>query len=343
MKKVAVVILNWNGETFLRQFLPGVVQHSKALADIWVVDNASTDGSLAYIGAEHPEVLCHRFDVNHGFARGYNLSVEHIRNEVLVLLNSDVEVTENWIAPVLACMEASGFSACQPSIRDFRQRDTFEYAGAAGGFIDKDGYVFCAGRIFNAFEKEEGQFGPCEEVFWASGAALFVRRSAYIEVGGFDEDFYAHMEEIDLCWRLKNRGYRVGACRTAHVFHVGGGTLDRLSPFKTFLNFRNNLYLLVKNYQEGQLFGKMLRRQVLDGVAALHFCTEGKFNYAWSVLKAHFSYYRHLGLCLKKRRSEREATHDRNITGLYRGSIVRDFFLRKKLRVSLLDPSKFIR
>ncbi|MBL7942130.1 MAG: glycosyltransferase family 2 protein [Flavobacteriales bacterium] len=341
MKKVAVVILNWNGEKFLRQFLPGVVQHSEDLADIWVIDNASDDGSLSYLREHHPTVRWHRFEKNHGYARGYNLSMEYVSNEFVVLLNSDVEVTPGWIQPVIDYMADDQLAACQPSIMDFKERQTFEYAGAAGGFVDKDGYVFCAGRIFNAFEKDEGQYGPRQEVFWASGAALFVRRDAYIEVGGFDEDFYAHMEEIDLCWRMKNRGYRVGACRTSHVFHVGGGTLDRLSPFKTFLNFRNNLYLLVKNYQEGPLLLKMLKRQVLDGVAAVHFCTEGKFNYAFAVLKAHFSYYRHLRTCLRKRRLELKATRNRNICGLYNGSIVSDFFIRKKHRFSLLDKEKF--
>ena len=343
MKPVAVVILNWNGRDFLEKFLPSVVQYSQDDAQVWIVDNCSTDDSMDFVREQFPGIQIVLLDTNYGFAQGYNLGIQQIPCETLVLLNSDVEVTPNWIRPVIGYMhENEGMVACQPKILDYHHRGRFEYAGAAGGYIDRNGYVFCAGRIFNAFETDNGQYPGNTEVFWASGAALFVKREAFVNVGGLDEDFYAHMEEIDLCWRLKNRGFRIGACRGASVFHVGGGTLNKENPLKTYLNFRNNLYLLIKNYRSGSLVLKLLKRLFLDGIAALHFLREGKVAYFKAVLRAHASFYRNAGHFLEKRRSEKPHVQQPNLKGVYRGSIVRDFFIRGKRHFIDLDPDRFM-
>lgn len=342
MKKVAVVILNWNGEKFLKQFLPGVVEHSNDLADVVVIDNHSTDGSLQFLSSSFPDVQVVCLDKNYGFAGGYNHGLRDIQHEYFVLLNSDVEVTHGWIQPVLKYMESvPGMVACQPKILDYHRKEWFEYAGAAGGYIDKDAYAFCAGRIFFQFEKDENQFVVNQEVFWASGAAMFIRRDAWKEVHGLDEDFFAHMEEIDLCWRLKNRGYKVGACRESIVYHYGGGTLDRQSPFKTYLNFRNNLYMIVKNYHGKSLFRKLFRRLTLDGIAGIRFAAEGKFTHLWAVLRAHFSFYASMPSLRKKRHLEKAATLKPNLKGIYTGSIIKHFFLFKKRYFKDLDQNMF--
>jgi GT2 family glycosyltransferase len=279
---------------------------------------------------------------NFGFAKGYNLGLQQVDHEFVVLLNSDVEVTPGWIDPLVRYMEAEPtMAACQPKILDYNRRDYFEYAGAAGGFMDKDGFVFCAGRIFNAFEEDKGQYSHNTEVFWASGAALFIRGHAYREVGGLDEDFYAHMEEIDLCWRLKNRGYMIGSCRDSSVYHVGGGTLDRLNPMKTYLNFRNNLYMLLKNYRNGSVLIKLFRRMTMDGIAAFRFLTEGKITYFLAVLRAHGSFYRHLPRMLAKRKSEHHLHTRVNLSGMYKRSIVQQFFVKKVSTYSELKPEDF--
>ncbi len=342
MKRIAVVILNWNGEKFLRQFLPGVVQHSEDVADVVVIDNASDDQSLALLRSEFPSVKIVELDKNYGFAGGYNYGLREVPNEMYVLLNSDVEVTPHWIEPVIAFMDATPrMVACQPKILDFHRKEWFEYAGAAGGYIDKDAYAFCAGRVFYEFEKDHEQYNTNEEVFWASGAAMFIRRDVWIEVGGLDEDFFAHMEEIDLCWRLKNRGYKVGACRSAVVYHYGGGTLDRQSPFKTYLNFRNNLYMLVKNYHTSNLRLKLVRRMLLDGIAGIRFLTEGKWSHFTAVIKAHFSFYKNMKVLQRKRRKEELSIVEQNLVGVYNRSILKDFFLLKKRTFTSLDPRDF--
>ncbi|MBX7053063.1 MAG: glycosyltransferase family 2 protein [Flavobacteriales bacterium] len=342
MKKVAVVILNWNGEKFLKQFLPGVISHSQDVADTIVIDNNSTDGSLELLRSEFPQVEVVKLDKNYGFAGGYNHGLKDIPHEYFVLLNSDVEVTSGWIQPVIAYMESQvGMVACQPKILDYHRKEWFEYAGAAGGYIDKDAYAFCAGRIFFQFEKDLNQFVVNQEVFWASGAAMFIRRDAWHEVQGLDEDFFAHMEEIDLCWRLKNRGYKIGACRQSIVYHYGGGTLDRQSPFKTYLNFRNNLYMIVKNYHGKSLTRKLFRRLTLDGIAGMRFLAEGKWSHLLAVLKAHFSFYASMGSLKKKRKAEKAATLKPNLKGIYTGSIIKHFFIMKKRYFRDLDQSLF--
>lgn len=344
MKPVAVVILNWNGEKFLRQFLSSVVEYSIDLADVYVIDNNSQDGSVKYLQENHKDVKLIILDDNYGFAGGYNRGLTSIPNDYYVLLNSDVEVTKDWIRPVLDYIESvPGMVACQPKILDFHRKDWFEYAGAAGGYIDKDAFAFCAGRIFYEFEEDKGQYTENEEVFWASGASLFIKRKAWEEVDGLDTDFFAHMEEIDLCWRLKNRGYKIGACRKSVVYHFGGGTLDRHSPFKSYLNFRNNLYMIVKNYRTGVLFFKLFRRLSLDGFAAIRFLGEGKGGHFYSVLKAHYSFYKNLNKVLRKRKSELEHSKNPNLVGLYRGSIIKHFFLKGKHFFGSLDKSLFLK
>jgi len=342
-KRVAVAILNWNGEHLLRRFIPGVLACSHDLADVVVIDNASSDASLALLETEFPEVQIIRLNRNFGFAGGYNRGIREIKNDYIILLNSDVEVTPGWIAPMLEYVESTpGMVACQPLIRDHTKRDWFEYAGAAGGFIDKDAFAFCAGRIFYAFEQDEGQYEENEEVFWASGASLFIRRESYMSAGGLDEDFFAHMEEIDLCWRLKNRGFRIGACRKSVVYHVGGGTLDRFHPFKTYLNFRNNLYLILKNYRSGSVYLRLARRMLLDGIAGIRFITEGNWSYFVAVLRAHASFYRNFRKTKAKRRSEAPHSRHPNLTGMYTGSIIRAFFIQGKHRFRELPSHLFL-
>lgn len=329
MKRIAVAILNWNGEKFLKQFLPSVVQCSEHIAEVVVIDNASEDGSIAFLKSNYPQVTIVQLDKNYGFAGGYNHGLKALNHEIFVLLNSDVEVTPHWIEPVMEYMDSTpGMVACQPKILDFHRKEWFEYAGAAGGFIDKDAYAFCAGRMFFAFEKDELQYTENREVFWASGAAMFIKRSAWEEVHGLDEDFFAHMEEIDLCWRLKNRGYKIGSCRQSVVYHFGGGTLDRQSPFKTYLNFRNNLYMIVKNYRQSNLLIKILRRMSLDGIAGLRFLSERKWGHFFSVLKAHYSFYRSIGKMSAKRKAEAPYSLRPNLSGVYQSSIIKHFFLK---------------
>ena len=342
MKSVAVVILNWNGLKYLQQFLPSVVEHSSEMAEVWVVDNASTDESLLWIRERYPTVRILQNEQNFGFAKGYNVGLSQIDAEYYVLLNSDVEVTPHWIKPVIDFMSASSISACQPKILDYNRKEWFEHAGAAGGLIDKNGFPFCVGRIFNEFEKDHGQYNDNREVFWASGAALFIRAEHYHSVEGLDEDFFAHMEEIDLCWRLKNLGHKVGVCGTSTVYHVGGGTLNAINPYKTYLNFRNNLYLLVKNYHLSSLAIKLFCRLLLDGVAALRFLLEGKPSYTLAVLKAHISFYLSFTLMLKKRRKRKFAVSQSNHTGFYNRSILADFFLKKRKRFTELDSEAFL-
>jgi GT2 family glycosyltransferase len=255
-----------------------------------------------------------------------------------VLLNSDVEVPENWLTPQIAYLNSDPkLVACAPLILSYAEQDCFEYAGAAGGYLDKDGFAFCAGRIFYAFEKNTGQYNTNREVFWASGAALTIKSSAWKEVNGFDGTFFAHMEEIDLCWRLKNRGYKIGVCGEAKVYHIGGGTLDRQSSFKTYLNFRNNLFLLLKNHRSSALLPFILRRMILDGIAGIRFLTEGNFSYFFAVLKAHFHFYSKFFYYIKLRNTEKKHWKTPNLCGQFRGSILVSFFLKHKHNFQQLD------
>lgn len=302
-KRVAVVILNWNGKSFLEKFLPSVIEHSPS-ANIYLADNNSTDDSVDFVRSNFQEVSIIQNKDNNGYASGYNQALKRVSEEYYVLLNSDVEVSENWIEPIITLMENDKrIAACQPKILDYKNKQKFEYAGAAGGFIDKYAYPFCRGRVFNDLEDDTQQYNDTKEVFWATGACMFVRAETFWKVDGFDGDYFAHMEEIDLCWRMKNIGYKVYVEPKSVIYHVGGGTLNKLSPRKTFLNFRNNLITLTKNSAPTRLFLKILYRMVLDGVAAFKFLFEGNGSHFLAVIKAHFSFYAHLPSTLQKRKT----------------------------------------
>jgi len=302
LDKIAVVILNWNGVKLLEQFLPSVVRFSEGAA-IYVADNDSTDKSVAYVTEHFPTIKIVKNSGNYGFAKGYNDALQHIDAEIYALVNSDIEVTENWLQPILDTFEKEKQTAIiQPKILDFKNKEYFEYAGAAGGFIDKYGFPFCRGRIFDTIEKDNGQYNDNIELFWASGACFFIRKSVYHELGGFDESFFAHQEEIDLCWRAANEGHIIKYNYQSLVYHVGGATLQQGNPKKTYLNFRNSLLMLVKNLPKRGLFFVIFFRMVLDGIAGIRFLTQGKFGHTIAILKAHFSFYCLSLKYLKKRK-----------------------------------------
>ena len=338
MKKVAVVILNYNGISFLEKFLPGVLEKTCADAEVWVADNNSLDGSVDFLREHFPEVRYIENKYNGGFATGYNMALSKIDADYYVLLNSDIEVTDNWINPVIELMESDPkVAVCQPKIRSYYERNKFEYAGASGGFIDKYGYSFCRGRIFQSLEEDKGQYDDAIEVFWATGACMFVKAELYHEFGGLDGDFFAHMEEIDFCWRLKNEGYKVMVCPASEVFHVGGGTLPKKSARKTYLNFRNNFSLLYKNLPKNSLFFTFLVRLLLDGVAGLKFLIEGDFLDFTAVIEAHLYFYRNLG----KLRKKRKQINQKKVSQMYRGNIAFAHYIRGKKKFSELNGSKF--
>ena len=290
--KTAVVVLNWNGKAWLEKFLPNLVNHSQ-VATVFVADNASTDDSVDYVKINFPTVKIIVNASNGGYAKGYNAVLKQIDAEYFVLINSDIEVTAGWLSPIISLMDSDKqIASCQPKILNYNSKTKFEYAGASGGFIDNLGYPFCRGRIFDDLEQDKGQYNDAVEVFWATGACLFVRSTHFWELGGLDEDFFAHQEEIDLCWRLKNKGYKIMVQPKSVVYHVGGGTLNAGSPFKTHLNFRNNLFMLFKNLPISSLFTTIPMRLVLDGVAALTFLNKEKgLEHVLAIAKAHFYFY----------------------------------------------------
>jgi len=289
--KIAIVILNWNGKSLLEQFLPSVVKHSDN-ASIYVADNASTDDSLAYINNHYPEIKIVQNQTNGGYARGYNEALSKIEADIYCLLNNDVEVSKNWLRPIIEEFSSSQLTAAiQPKLLDYKNKEYFEYAGAAGGFIDKFGYPFCRGRIFDTIEKDTGQYDDNTPIFWASGACLFIRKSVFEELGKFDEDFFAHQEEIDLCWRIQNGGYTIMYISDSVVYHLGGGTLDAMNSRKTYLNFRNNLYLLTKNVSGYHFLMLIVLRMILDGIAGLKFIFEGRLGSCLAIIKAHLVFY----------------------------------------------------
>jgi hypothetical protein len=338
--KAAVVILNWNGLKYLRQFLPSVLTSIWPNLDIILGDNASTDGSVEFVKQEYPSIRIIQNDKNYGFTGGYNKVLEHVDADYYILLNSDVEVSPGWIAPVINLMESDPMiAAAAPKIRAYAQQSNFEHAGAAGGFIDSYGYPFCQGRMFYEIEEDKGQYEQSKEVFWATGAAMFVRKKCWEEAGGFDDRFFAHMEEIDLCWRLKNMGYKVMYCAQSEVFHLGGGTLNTEHPFKTFLNFRNNLLLLQNNLPAWRAFFVIAVRIWMDLLALFRFLSEGKRKDAWAVSRAHQNFVVNLFKGAKGR--PKKVSPKKNLTGVYHGSIVWEFFLRKKKHFTELDPKKF--
>lgn len=333
MSHTAVVILNFNGQHWLEKFLPDVVRYSPE-AEVVVADNGSTDQSLDWLKAEMPEVRVIELQKNRGFAEGYNHALSRIEADYYLLLNSDVAVTPNWLPPLLRCLEQNPEAgACQPRLRSFHQPTHFEYAGAAGGWLDKYGYPFCRGRVFDTLEADEEQYATVAPVFWASGACFLIRADLYHRIGGLDADFFAHMEEIDLCWRLQNAGYQVVYCPESTVYHVGGGTLQTGSPFKTYLNFRNNLVMLIKNLPAAQLWQTVFWRMCLDAVAALRFLVRGEFRHFAAVLRAHGYLYARAGFLRKKRRRTQQLAPARppdELHGWLDKSLIWNYFGRKK-------------
>jgi len=331
MNQVSVIILGWNSLTYLQKFLPALIKNTPAdLADIVVVDNCSSDNSIAWLADEYPQIIVHALDRNYGYAGGYNRALMKIETPYAVLLNSDVAVTPGWIDHLVNFMnQHPQAGAAAPKIRSFQQRDYFEYAGAAGGYLDRYGYPFCRGRIFDHIEKDHGQFDEPAKVFWASGACMMVRTEAFRVVGGFDSIFFAHMEEIDLCWRMQKCGYDIWYTPDSIIYHVGGGTLPNESPHKLFLNFRNNLLLLKKNLPLTIRFRVIFTRKILDGIAAIQYLIKGKPAFFMAVLKAHIDYYR----LWKKYYSHRTGNKDGLSyprSGWYKGSIVVAYFFRRK-------------
>ncbi len=338
MMKTAVVILNWNGKKFLEKFLPILIKNTTdSNTEVIIADNASKDGSVDFLTKTYPAIKQILFDKNYGFTGGYNRALAQIDAEYFVLLNSDIEVTENWLSPLVELMDSDKLiAACQPKIKAFHNKEQFEYAGASGGFIDKYGYPFCRGRILNTVEKDDKQYDNIREVFWATGACMIVRAELYKNIGGLDEDFFAHMEEIDLCWRLKNLGYKILINPRSEIYHVGGGTLPNNSPFKLYLNYRNNLFLLYKNLPKGKLFPVIFTRMILDGLSANIFLLKLSISSFNAVLKAHIHFYKSLKSLKVKRKKLLLSAVDHH-KEIYPRSIVFDYFLRKKHTFDRLD------
>ena len=300
--KIAIVILNWNGQKLLEQFLPSVVDFSSKEATIYIADNASKDSSINYVKSSFPSIKIIENDINGGYAKGYNDALKSIDADIYCLLNSDVEVTQNWLKPVIDIFKSEKNTAIiQPKLLDFKNKTKFEYAGAAGGFIDLFGYPYCRGRVFNHLETDKAQFNDVKEIFWASGACLFIRAKVYHQLEGFDEDYFAHQEEIDLCWRTQNIGYKIKYVGSSLVYHVGGATLQQANPHKTYLNFRNSLLNVVKNVPKKWFLFVIFSRLLLDGIAGIKFIIELRPIHTWAIIKAHYSFYKNLNKFLKKR------------------------------------------
>ena len=341
--KVAVVILNWNGIKYLRQFLPSVQASTYPNLQIVLGDNGSTDESVTFVSNLYPDINIIETKANYGFTGGYNRVLAQVDADYFILLNSDVEVEPGWIEPVIQLMESDNrIAAAAPKIKSFTQKDHFEHAGAAGGFIDNLGYPFCRGRIFYEIEPDNGQYERASEIFWASGAAMFIKKNCWAIAGGFDESFFAHMEEIDLCWRLKNMGYKVMYCPQSAVYHVGGGTLNTENPFKTYLNFRNNLLLLKNNLPFWKAFWTINLRFMMDVLAIVRFLMEGKRKDAWAVSRAHQNFVKKIfskSTVSSKRLKDHPplTTPPSALTGTYSRSIVWDFFVGKRNKFTDLE------
>ena len=332
MNKVSIVILNFNGKKFLEQFLPDVVNFSIGEGiKVYVADNASKDDSVAFLKNNFPQIGLIILDQNYGYTGGYNRALRQIESEYFVLLNSDVEVTQDWLDPVIDYLDKNAdVAAAMPKIRAYDDKESFEYAGASGGFIDKFGYPFCRGRILYNIEKDLGQHDSIIDIFWASGACFFVRSKAFFDCGEFDEDFFAHMEEIDVCWRLKRMGYRIVIVPESVIYHVGGGTLPINTPRKMYLNYRNNLYLMFKNLPGKKLIPYLFARMCLDGLSALVYLSKFSFGFFWAVVKAHLHFNCHIRRSLKKRREQANLIKQENVSCIYPHSMVFNFLVKKK-------------
>ena len=322
---IAIVILNWNGKKLLEQFLPSVIKFSDE-ASIYVADNASTDDSIKFIATNYPEVNIIQNKENGGYAKGYNDALKNLKEDIFCLLNNDIEVTEGWLTPIFEHFNnlSKNDAIVQPKILDYKNKSKFEYAGAAGGFIDKYGYPYCRGRIFNSIEEDNNQYNKKDDIFWASGACLFIKSSVFKDLKGFDESYFAHMEEIDLCWRAQNLGYSVKYIPESTVYHVGGATLENSNPQKTYLNFRNSLYTLVKN-AKGFILALVLVRLILDGIAGIKFLFEFKPKHTFAIIKAHFAFYRRLPKLLNHRKF-----NNPSVKYYEKRSIVFSYFVKNK-------------
>lgn len=329
--KIAIVILNWNGRDLLEKFLPSVVTYSIEDADVYVADNNSSDESISFLKENYPQVKIIQNAVNGGYAKGYNDALQHIKADVYALVNSDIEVTANWLKPIVKAFEENPNTAIiQPKLLDFKNKSKFEYAGAAGGLVDFMGYPFCRGRIFMELEEDEGQYNDIHNIFWASGACFFIKSEVYHELKGFDEQYFAHQEEIDLCWRVQNEGHNIQYVGSSEVYHVGGATLRETNPQKTYLNFRNSLFTIAKNVPKRYVFIVILLRLLLDGVAGVKFIVELRPIHTWAIVKAHLSFYWHLRKMLSKRR----ALSYKQTNYFYCFSVVWQHFIMGKNRFS---------
>lgn len=309
MKKVAVVILNWNGTQLLRTFLPSVLRYSNE-ATIYVADNASTDESVHVLKHEFPTIKIIQNKGNYGYAKGYNEALKNVEEPYFALVNSDIEVTENWLDRIIDLFDNQPETAIiQPKLLDYKKKTHFEYAGAAGGYIDALGYPYCRGRLFDTLEEDNGQYNDETSIFWATGACLFIRKRVFEELKGFDADFFAHQEEIDLCWRAYNLGYKAMYTSKSVVYHVGGATLNEGNPKKTFLNFRNSLLMLTKNLPKNKLIPILFCRLCLDGIAGIQFLVQGKRKHTFAIIKAHFAFYKLLNTYLKKRENSQQTAY----------------------------------
>jgi GT2 family glycosyltransferase len=343
MNKLAIVILNYNGRHYLQKFLPTLLKYASNYP-VYVADNHSSDQSVSYLKEEFPSVQILTFEKNYGFSDGYNRALDLIGAEYFILLNSDVEVTPGWLDPLLRLMDLNPkIAACQPKLLQYDDRSRFEYAGAAGGFIDQFGYPFCRGRIFKTMERDFGQYNDTCPVFWASGACMMIRSSVFKDLGGFDPDYFAHMEEIDLCWRMKLSGFDIYYCGESVIYHVGGGTLHESDPFKTYLNFRNSLITLIKNSRRSKLFAKLFMRLVFDLIASLKFLLFDSPGDAGAVIRANYDVYRifrhHSG---KRKRIKRD---NKTLTNVYHRSVVLSYYLRGKkyfFNLGLIIPDTVI-
>ncbi len=334
----AVVVLSYNGKSLHHDFFPQLLEEAKGFYDVVLVDNASTDDTAAYVKKHFPDVHLVSIDINKGFANGYYLGLQQIQAKYYVLLSADFEITQGWFKPLHEKMEAhEDLGAIQPKIKYYREKSMFEYAGAGGGFIDQWGYLFCRGRIFFTLEKDEHQYDDSIETFWAGGGCMFVRAELYHRLGGLDKDLYAHMEEVDLCWRFKNAGYRIGYCGASTVYHIGGSVISYGSPAKIFYNYRNSLILLLKNLPASKLWWLLPFRLLLDGVSGMRSLLKGDFKEVGAIIRAHWHFFMTIGLWWRKRKEVRKWTVQDTQSGIYQGSLIVDYFMRKKTRFQQYD------
>ncbi|PID71269.1 MAG: dTDP-Rha--alpha-D-GlcNAc-pyrophosphate polyprenol alpha-3-L-rhamnosyltransferase [Flavobacteriales bacterium] len=334
--KLAIVLLNWNGKSLLEQFLPSVVTHNSHNTDIYIADNASTDDSLHFVEKNYPEVKIVKNKGNLGYAGGYNAALQEIDADVFGLVNSDIEVTPNWLAPIFdAFLNEEKLAVAQPKILAYHNKNHFEYAGACGGFLDFFGYPFCRGRILNTVEEDKGQYNNKTNIFWASGACFFIRKSIFEAFHGFDADYFSHQEEIDLCWRIQNENYHIKAIPKSVVYHVGGATLEQANPKKTYLNFRNNLITILKNAPKNKTILIITARLLLDGLAGLRFLFRLEPVHTWAIIKAHFAFYAQIPKVLNKRKQQKNKTSN----FYYTKSVIWQYFINQKKAFSQLKKT----